>query len=99
MQAVAPANFALDPTDKATVEPLNMSVINPSTPANFFHALRRQMVRPFRKPLVIAGPKVLLRHARAVSSIDELAPGTHFQPILSDPADVSRDAADVKVSA
>jgi 2-oxoglutarate dehydrogenase E1 component len=72
----------------------NLQVVNCTTPAQFFHALRRQMHRTFRKPLVVMSPKSLLRHPRAVSTLDELAAST-FQPVLDDarvatPADVRR---------
>jgi 2-oxoglutarate dehydrogenase E1 component len=53
----------------------NMQVCVPSTPAQMFHLIRRQMVRPFRKPLVVMTPKSLLRHEQAVSSLAELAQG------------------------
>jgi 2-oxoglutarate dehydrogenase E1 component len=73
----------------------NMQVANCTTPANYFHILRRQMLRPFRKPLVIMTPKSLLRHKMAVSSADEFIGQAHFRRILSDPsgpadADVKR---------
>ncbi|MCA3254642.1 MAG: 2-oxoglutarate dehydrogenase E1 component [Alphaproteobacteria bacterium] len=63
----------------------NMQVANCTTPANYYHILRRQMLRPFRKPLVIMTPKSLLRHKSAVSTIDEFGVGSHFKRILSDP--------------
>jgi 2-oxoglutarate dehydrogenase E1 component len=63
----------------------NIQVCNFTTPAQFFHALRRQMRRPFRKPLVVMSPKSLLRHKLAVSSIAELT-GGEFQPVLDDVA-------------
>jgi probable 2-oxoglutarate dehydrogenase E1 component DHKTD1 len=44
------------------------------------------MVRNYRKPLVIVGPKTLLRHPAAVSPLSSMTPGTHFQPVLQDPA-------------
>ena len=53
----------------------NMQVCVPTTPAQIFHLLRRQMLRPFRKPLIVMSPKSLLRHKEAVSSLDELADG------------------------
>jgi 2-oxoglutarate dehydrogenase E1 component len=73
----------------------NMQVANCTTPANYFHILRRQMVRNFRKPLIIMTPKSLLRHKAAVSTIDQFTGDSHFQRILSDPnapadADVKR---------
>ena len=63
----------------------NIQVCNLTTPAQFFHALRRQLKRPFRKPLVIMTPKSLLRHARVMSPIAELSEG-HFREILDDPS-------------
>lgn len=63
---------------------VNMSVVNPTTPAQYFHLLRRQMIRNFRKPLIVVGPKTLLRFSGAVSSLSEMAPGTSFRPVLGD---------------
>lgn len=60
----------------------NMQVVNITTPANFFHALRRQMARNFRKPLVVMSPKSLLRHKLNISSLSEMGPGTHFRRVL-----------------
>ena len=65
----------------------NLQVCNPTTPAQYFHLLRRQMVRPFRKPLVILTPKSLLRHPMAVSEIKDLTSGG-FSEILDDPEKV-----------
>jgi 2-oxoglutarate dehydrogenase E1 component len=62
----------------------NMIVANLSTPAQIFHALRRQMLREFRKPLVIMSPKSLLRHPQAVSSLDEFSK-VDFREVLDDP--------------
>ena len=62
----------------------NMQVVNCTTPAQFFHVLRRQMRRPFRKPLIVMSPKSLLRHARAVSSLSDLTDGA-FRTVLDDP--------------
>ena len=59
----------------------NMQVCVPSTPAQIFHLLRRQMVRPYRKPLIVMTPKSLLRHPLAVSSLDDLSKG-EFQLII-----------------
>ena len=70
----------------------NITVANLTTPANFFHILRRQLVRPFRKPLVIMTPKSLLRHSLCVSRIQDFSTGTRFQEIYDDP-DVSADQA------
>ena len=62
----------------------NMQVCNLTTPANLFHALRRQIKRDFRKPLVIMSPKSLLRHPKAISSWDEFSKNT-FHEVLPDP--------------
>ena len=61
----------------------NIQVCNPTTPAQIFHLLRRQMVRPYRKPLIVMSPKSLLRHKLAVSTLDELVTG-EFHPILGE---------------
>ena len=62
----------------------NIQVCNPTTPAQMFHMLRRQMIRPLRKPLIVMAPKSLLRHRDAVSSLDELAQG-RFRPVIGEP--------------
>ncbi len=64
----------------------NMQVANCSTPANYFHILRRQLKREIRKPLILMTPKSLLRHKRAVSRLDEMATGTSFHRVLWDDA-------------
>ncbi|MCL4115934.1 UNVERIFIED_CONTAM: hypothetical protein GTU68_032752 [Idotea baltica] len=61
----------------------NVTVANITSPANFFHALRRQLKRPFRKPLVVMSPKSLLRHKRCISSVDDLSKGG-FQEVIDD---------------
>ena len=61
----------------------NMQVCQPTTPAQIFHVLRRQMIRPFRKPLMIMTPKSLLRNKEAVSSLQELAKGG-FQTVIGE---------------
>jgi 2-oxoglutarate dehydrogenase E1 component len=65
----------------------NMQVANLTTPANYFHALRRQLKREFRKPLVLMTPKSLLRHKRAVSTIEQLGPDSTFHRLLWDDAE------------
>jgi 2-oxoglutarate dehydrogenase E1 component len=62
----------------------NMTIVNPSNPANLFHLLRRQVIRPFRIPLVVFTPKSLLRHPGCVSTLEELSSGG-FQEIIDDP--------------
>ena len=64
----------------------NWQVANCTTPANYFHILRRQMHRKFRKPLILMTPKSLLRHKRVVSNLDEMAKGTSFHRVLWDDA-------------
>jgi 2-oxoglutarate dehydrogenase E1 component len=64
----------------------NMQVVYPTTPANFFHVLRRQLHREIRKPLIMMTPKSLLRHKRAVSRLDELGDNTTFHRLLYDDA-------------
>ena len=69
----------------------NIQVVYPTTPAQFFHVLRRQMHRRFRKPLIVMSPKSLLRHPRSVSPVAELSEAT-FRPVLDDPAVGAPDA-------
>jgi len=64
----------------------NMSVVNITEPANFFHALRRQIHRPFRRPLIVMSPKSLLRHPRCISDIKDFTTNTRFKEIIDDPA-------------
>jgi 2-oxoglutarate dehydrogenase E1 component len=68
----------------------NMQVANCSTPANYFHVLRRQLKRDVRKPLILMTPKSLLRHKRAVSTLDEMGPDSTFHRILWDDAQIGR---------
>jgi 2-oxoglutarate dehydrogenase E1 component len=69
----------------------NMQVANCTTPANYFHILRRQLHRDFRKPLILMTPKSLLRHKRAVSRLDEMGPNTSFHRLLWDDAQMLPD--------
>ncbi len=69
----------------------NMQVVYPTTPANYFHVLRRQLHREIRKPLILMTPKSLLRNKRAVSRLDELGKGTTFHRILYDDAQMLPD--------
>ncbi len=61
----------------------NIQVVQPTTPAQYFHCLRRQVVRPWRKPLIVLTPKGLLRHPRVISSLEDLATGS-FRCVLPD---------------
>lgn len=69
----------------------NMQIVIPTTPASIFHVLRRQMHRNFRKPLVVMTPKSLLRHKLAVSSINDIAEGTKFSPVIDDISNHPKD--------
>ena len=69
----------------------NIQVCNITTPANYFHVLRRQMLRSFRKPLVIMTPKSLLRHPMAKSPKEDFLGDSHFRRIMSDTADIPDD--------
>jgi 2-oxoglutarate dehydrogenase E1 component len=70
----------------------NMQVANCTTPANYFHILRRQLKRDFRKPLILMTPKSLLRHKRAVSRLDEFTNGSTFHRLLWDDAQMDPEA-------
>ncbi len=74
----------------------NMQVANCTTPSNYFHILRRQMRRNFRKPLVLMTPKSLLRHKRCVSTLEEMGPGSSFHRVLWDDAE-SKPGSTVKL--
>merc|ERR1712212_797293 len=75
---------------------INMIVANCSTPANYYHILRRQIALPFRKPLIIMTPKSLLRHPECKSSFDSLLPGTEFKRMLLDDGPAGQSPASVK---
>ncbi|MEM6804574.1 MAG: 2-oxoglutarate dehydrogenase E1 component, partial [Bacteroidota bacterium] len=62
----------------------NMQILNCTTPANFFHALRRQLKRDFRLPLIVFTPKKLLRYPLCVSKVEDFAKGTRFQEVIDD---------------
>lgn len=64
----------------------NIQVVNATTPANYFHLLRRQMHWPFRKPLAVLAPKWLLRHKACVSPLADFGPGTGFRTVIGDEA-------------
>jgi 2-oxoglutarate dehydrogenase E1 component len=68
----------------------NIQVVYPSTPAQYFHVLRRQMKRDFRKPLIVMTPKSVLRRKEAVSPLAEFEPGRSFREVLDDPTNPER---------
>ncbi len=72
----------------------NMQVANCTTPANYFHVLRRQLHRSFRKPLIVMTPKSLLRNKRTVSNIEDFGPDSRFQPVIA--GDTGDDPATAK---
>ncbi|XP_054163918.1 2-oxoadipate dehydrogenase complex component E1-like [Oppia nitens] len=73
---------------------INWSIVNPTTPAQYFHVLRRQLIRNYRKPLIVITPKILLRHPSCVSTINEFIDSTFFRPVLSDP--IVTNQSDIK---
>ena len=75
----------------------NMQVCNITTPANYFHALRRQLKRKFRKPLIVMSPKSLLRHPLCVSTLEEMAEGSIFHRVLWDDAQYKPDSTSIKL--
>lgn len=74
----------------------NWSVVNITSPANYFHALRRQLKRNFRKPLIVMSPKSLLRHKRAVSRLDDFIGESTFHRVLWDDAEATDSIAKPK---
>jgi 2-oxoglutarate dehydrogenase E1 component len=71
-------------TNAQILQESNMHVVMPSTAANYFHLLRTHMKMPFRKPLIVASPKKLLRFKGATSTIDDFGPDRRFQALISD---------------
>jgi len=76
----------------------NLQVVYPTTPANYFHVLRRQMRRQFRKPLIVITPKSLLRHKRCVSFLSDMEPGMSFHRVFRDQAECVPGATTVKLA-
>ncbi|XP_016360795.1 2-oxoglutarate dehydrogenase, mitochondrial-like isoform X2 [Sinocyclocheilus anshuiensis] len=74
----------------------NWIVVNCSNPANYFHVMRRQILLPFRKPLIVFTPKSLLRHPEAKSNFDQMLPGTHFQRMIPDDGPATQNPSEVK---
>jgi len=79
--------------DQPSASNVNMHVVFPTTPAQYFHLLRRQYKRNYRKPLIVASPKALLRLPAASSSLSDLEDSIHFQPVLDD---VAVDKSEIK---
>jgi 2-oxoglutarate dehydrogenase E1 component len=76
----------------------NLQVVNCTTPANYFHALRRQMHREFRKPLIVMTPKSLLRHKKAVSKLSDMTEGSSFHRVLWDDAQRDTGVTPIKLA-
>ncbi len=74
----------------------NITIANVTSPANFFHLMRRQLKRPFRKPLIVMAPKSLLRHPRCISSFSEVYTNTRFQEFYDDPTINNQNLKQVK---
>lgn len=70
--------------ERMQIQQCNWQVVNCTTPANYFHCLRRQVHRDFRKPLVVVSPKNLLRNKRCVSTIEDMGPGTEFRRVFDE---------------
>jgi 2-oxoglutarate dehydrogenase E1 component len=77
----------------------NLQVVNVTTPANYFHALRRQLLREFRKPLIVMSPKSLLRHKRAVSNLSDMAEGSSFHRVMVDGAEAECEVGGIQLAA
>ncbi len=72
----------LDFERRMVIQRGNLQVVNCTTPANYYHVLRRQIHREFRKPLIVASPKKLLRHKLCISTLGDMGPGTLFQRVI-----------------
>lgn len=70
---------------------VNLQIVYPTTPAQYFHLLRRQLVRNFRKPLIVVGPKILLRLSDATSVHTDFMDGTTFKPVIGDAIAMEKD--------
>ncbi|KAI1285828.1 2-oxoglutarate dehydrogenase, mitochondrial [Halotydeus destructor] len=90
-----PESFGEDFAEKQ-LHDINMIVVDCSTPGNYFHALRRQIAMPFRKPLIVFSPKSLLRHPDAKSSFDDMVEGTSFRRVISDEGPAAQNPDSVK---
>lgn len=83
--------------EEAQIIHSNWQVCNPTTPANYFHLLRRQIQRSFRKPLVVMSPKSLLRHPQCKSNLSEFQEGSKFQRLIPETSDsIMNNSADVQ---
>lgn len=74
----------LNRDERMQIQKCNWQVVNITTPANYFHCLRRQLHRDFRKPLIVVSPKNLLRHKRCVSDLEDMGPGLTFKRVIDE---------------
>lgn len=79
---------------RTQIQKVNWQVVNCTTPANYFHVLRRQIHRDFRKPLIVVSPKNLLRNKRCVSTLEEMGPGSKFMRVIGETDEVISDNAE-----
>jgi len=86
----------MSPEKRRQIQDANLQVVYPSTPANLFHVLRRQIHRDFRKPLVILFSKALLRHPQARSTLDEMKEGTQFTRVYEEADSSLRNSKAIK---
>jgi len=84
--------------ERMQIQQTNWQVVNCTTPASYFHCLRRQVHREFRKPLIVISPKNLLRNKRCVSKLEDMGPGITFKRVIDEEDEtISNKAEDVKV--
>ena len=84
--------------ERTQIQKANWQIVNCSTPANYFHCLRRQIHRDFRKPMIVVAPKNLLRNRKCVSKLDDMGPGTIFQRAIDETyEEISNNPDKVKV--
>ena len=88
----------MGPDERTQIQKTNWQIVNITTPANYFHCLRRQVHRDFRKPMIVVSPKNLLRNKRCVSALEDMGPGTGFRRAFdeTDP-EISDNPGNVKV--
>jgi 2-oxoglutarate dehydrogenase E1 component len=86
----------MDPKQRTQIQMANWQIVNASTPANYFHVLRRQVHRDFRKPLVLMTPKSLLRHSACKSPLVDFSEGSRFQRLIPDSGVTIANPAAVK---
>jgi len=80
------SNSSTGPQSIDTEAKVNWSICFPTLPSQYFHLLRRQVLRPFRKPLIVMSPKVIFRHPECQSELRNFGESSHFEPVLDDPS-------------